>query len=50
LRQDDDAAVIAGFDQPDAGMVTIMGQPMEAVPPNKRPVNTVFQSYALLPT
>lgn len=41
--------MIAGFDHPDAGSVLIDGVPMDAVPPERRPVNTVFQSYALFP-
>ncbi len=39
--------MIAGFDTPSAGEVTILGQPMTHTPPYRRPVNTVFQSYAL---
>ncbi|WP_096601662.1 polyamine ABC transporter ATP-binding protein [Calothrix sp. NIES-2100] len=39
--------LIAGFEQADAGKVLIQGQPMTNVPPYRRPVNTVFQSYAL---
>lgn len=38
---------IAGFETPSAGEVLIQGQPMNRVPPYRRPVNTVFQSYAL---
>ncbi len=41
--------MIAGFEQPDSGEILIDGQPMTAVPPNRRPVNTVFQNYALFP-
>ncbi|MEI2610968.1 MAG: ABC transporter ATP-binding protein [Candidatus Promineifilaceae bacterium] len=41
--------MIAGFEQPTAGEVMIQGQPMGVVPPNHRPVNTVFQNYALFP-
>lgn len=41
--------MIAGFEFPDSGTVLIKGQDMSAVPPNKRPVNMVFQSYALFP-
>jgi spermidine/putrescine transport system ATP-binding protein len=40
---------IAGFIEPDAGAVLIEGQKMAGVPPNRRPVNTVFQNYALFP-
>ncbi|MDY7016136.1 MAG: ABC transporter ATP-binding protein [Cyanobacteriota bacterium] len=38
---------IAGFEVPSAGEVLIQGLPMNEVPPYRRPVNTVFQSYAL---
>jgi spermidine/putrescine transport system ATP-binding protein len=38
---------IAGFEQPDAGSAEIDGEDILRVPPNERPVNTVFQSYAL---
>ncbi len=39
--------LIAGFERADAGKVLIQGQSMNNVPPYRRPVNTVFQSYAL---
>lgn len=39
--------LIAGFERADAGKVLIQGQSMINVPPYRRPVNTVFQSYAL---
>jgi len=41
--------MIAGFEIPDEGTIRIDGRSMEAVPPNRRPVNLVFQSYALFP-
>jgi len=41
--------MIAGFIEPDAGAVHIGGKPMQGVPPNKRPVNMVFQHLALFP-
>jgi len=41
--------VIGGFLVQDAGRVFVHGQPMDGLPPNKRPVNTVFQTYALFP-
>lgn len=41
--------MIAGFELPTAGEIYIHGKPMDATPPNKRPVNTVFQNYALFP-
>jgi spermidine/putrescine transport system ATP-binding protein len=39
--------LVAGFETPSAGEVLIRGQSMTRVPPYLRPVNTVFQSYAL---
>lgn len=39
--------LIAGFERPDAGEVFIQGRLMAKIPPHRRPVNTVFQSYAL---
>ena len=41
--------MIAGFEQPTAGELLIRGQNMNGVPAHLRPVNTVFQSYALFP-
>ena len=41
--------LIAGFEQPTTGEVFIGGQPMGDVPPYRRPVNMVFQDYALFP-
>ena len=41
--------IIAGLDSADAGSLSIDGEEMLAIPANKRPVNTVFQSYALFP-
>ncbi|MFO1070753.1 MAG: ABC transporter ATP-binding protein [Geminicoccaceae bacterium] len=41
--------LVAGFEQPDGGSVEIHGRPMQGVPPYERPVNTVFQDYALFP-
>ena len=40
---------ISGFEQLDKGEVRIAGQSMAGVPPHRRPVNTVFQHYALFP-
>jgi spermidine/putrescine transport system ATP-binding protein len=40
---------IAGFVEPDSGDIRIAGQPMIGVEPNRRPVNMVFQNYALFP-
>ncbi|MGY4533453.1 spermidine/putrescine transport system ATP-binding protein [Pseudomonas sp. TE3786] len=41
--------LIAGFEQPSAGTIRLYGEPMQDLPPFRRPVNTVFQSYALFP-
>jgi spermidine/putrescine transport system ATP-binding protein len=41
--------LIAGFEQPDEGTVLIGGKEVAGLPPYKRDVNTVFQSYALFP-
>ena len=40
---------LAGFDQPDEGELYLDGQPLADIPPERRPVHTVFQSYALFP-
>ncbi|WP_167507475.1 ABC transporter ATP-binding protein [Marinobacter vulgaris] len=42
--------LLAGFDKPDEGEIHIRGQRMNDVPPNRRPVNMVFQHLALFPT
>ena len=39
--------LIAGFEQPDRGRGAIAGQPMVGIPAYRRPVNMVFQHYAL---
>ena len=41
--------MIAGFEKPTAGQILLDGSDLAQVPPNRRPVNTVFQSYALFP-
>ena len=41
--------MIAGFEEPTEGEITIDGAPVVGVPPNRRQVNTVFQAYALFP-
>lgn len=41
--------LIAGFEMPTSGRILLDGQDVTALPPNRRPVNTVFQSYALFP-
>jgi spermidine/putrescine ABC transporter ATP-binding subunit len=40
---------IGGFVQPDAGRIVLDGVDLTAMPPHRRPVNTMFQSYALFP-
>jgi spermidine/putrescine transport system ATP-binding protein len=40
---------IAGFMQPDSGSIAIDGQDVSRLPPYRRPLNTVFQNYALFP-
>ena len=41
--------MLAGFETPTSGEIYIDGQPMSEVPPHHRPVNMVFQSYAIFP-
>lgn len=41
--------MLAGFESPTSGEIYIDGQPMSEVPPHHRPVNMVFQSYAIFP-
>lgn len=41
--------MIAGFDIPTSGEILLNGMPITQLPPNKRPINTVFQRYALFP-
>jgi spermidine/putrescine transport system ATP-binding protein len=41
--------LIAGFEMPTSGTILLDGQDITYLPPNQRPVNTVFQSYALFP-
>src|SRR2546423_2326219 len=41
--------LLAGFETPDAGRVMLAGQDLAGVPPYRRPVNMMFQSYALFP-
>ncbi|MBQ6086582.1 MAG: polyamine ABC transporter ATP-binding protein [Bacteroidales bacterium] len=41
--------LIAGFLQPDEGRVLLSGKDMTGIPPYRRPLNTVFQRYALFP-
>jgi spermidine/putrescine transport system ATP-binding protein len=41
--------LVAGFEHPSAGAIRLDGRDLTELPPHKRPVNTVFQSYALFP-
>ena len=41
--------MIAGFEMPTSGKILFNGEDISHLPPNKRPVNTVFQKYALFP-
>ena len=41
--------MIAGFEDVTEGAISLFGDEIDKLPPNKRPVNTVFQSYALFP-
>ena len=41
--------MIAGFEEPTDGVILLDGEDLTVLPPYKRPVNTVFQSYALFP-
>ena len=41
--------MIGGFEKPDEGEIIMNGQVVNDLPPHKRPINTVFQKYALFP-
>ena len=41
--------MLAGFETPDEGRILLDGEDIAAVPPHRRPVNMMFQSYALFP-
>jgi spermidine/putrescine transport system ATP-binding protein len=41
--------MLAGFERPDTGQILLDGNDLAPMPPHKRPVNTVFQTYALFP-
>lgn len=41
--------MLAGFEQPSEGRILLDGQDISTIPPHKRPVNMMFQSYALFP-
>jgi putrescine transport system ATP-binding protein len=41
--------MLAGFETPDSGHILLDGQDLTAIPPHERPVNMMFQAYALFP-
>ncbi len=41
--------ILAGFEEATAGQILLDGQRLDALPPHRRPIHTVFQSYALFP-
>jgi len=41
--------MVAGFESPDSGTIELAGEDVSRLPPYERPVNTVFQDYALFP-
>ena len=41
--------MIAGFENPTSGEILLNGEDIQKLPPEKRPINTVFQRYALFP-
>ena len=41
--------MIAGFEEPTSGSILFKGKDITKIPPHERPVNTVFQRYALFP-
>ncbi len=41
--------MLAGFEEPTSGRITLGGRDLAGVPPYRRPVNMMFQSYALFP-
>ena len=41
--------LVAGFEKPDSGRILLNGKEITDLPANQRPINTVFQSYALFP-
>ena len=41
--------MLAGFEEPSAGRILLDGQQLAGIPPYRRPVNMMFQSYALFP-
>lgn len=49
MRKTTTLRMIAGFDIPTEGKILLNGEDISKLPPNKRPINTVFQRYALFP-
>lgn len=41
--------ILGGFETPDKGTIYLDGKDITSIPPNRRPVNTVFQNYSLFP-
>jgi putative spermidine/putrescine transport system ATP-binding protein len=41
--------LLAGFEAPTAGTIRLDGQPIESLPPHRRNMGVVFQSYSLFP-
>jgi len=41
--------MLAGFEVPTSGEIILDGQPLNGIPPHRRPINMMFQSYALFP-
>jgi spermidine/putrescine transport system ATP-binding protein len=41
--------ILAGFEEPTTGRLLLEGQRLDTMPPHRRPIHTVFQSYALFP-
>src|SRR5882757_8322894 len=41
--------LLAGFEQPSEGRILLDGEDISSVPPHRRPINMMFQSYALFP-
>src|SRR6478609_242924 len=41
--------MVAGFERPTAGAISIGGRPIDPVPPHRRNIGMVFQNYALFP-
>jgi spermidine/putrescine transport system ATP-binding protein len=41
--------ILGGFEQATAGRILLQDEPLDAIPPHRRPIHTVFQNYALFP-